>query len=70
MKFPMDKFEDLQIGDQVSFSGIYVHDKLRASGQGKVYGFGRFDQTDLVWVDTRESDGRMWAVPYEKIIKI
>lgn len=34
MKLSMDKFKDLQIGDQVSFSDIYVHDKLRASGQG------------------------------------
>ena len=65
----MDKLKDLQIGDQVKFSNIYVHDKLRASGQGKVYGFGRLVRTELVWVDTRESDGRMWAVPYEKIVK-
>lgn len=66
----MDKFKDLQTGDLVRFSDIYIHDKLSVSGQGNVYGFGRFDRTELVWVDTRESDGHIWAVPYEKIIKI
>ncbi len=60
-------FKDLKVGDQVRFENVDIlNEKL--SGEGKVYGFGRFAFTDLVWV-TMEN-GYMAAVPYEEIQKI
>ncbi len=60
-------FKDLKAGDLVEFKDVDICGK-RQSGKGKVYGFGRFAFTDLVWV-TMEN-GQMAAVPYEEIRKL
>lgn len=60
-------FKDLKAGDLVEFKDVDICGK-RQSGKGKVYGFGRFAFTDLVWV-TMEN-GQMAAVPYEEIWKL
>ena len=60
-------FKDLKVGDLVEFKDVDICGK-RQSGKGKVYGFGWFSFTDLVWV-TMEN-GQMAAVPYEEIRKL
>lgn len=60
-------FKDLKVGDMVEFEDVDILNK-RQSGKGKVYGFGRFAFTDLVWV-TMEN-GHLAAVPYDEVRKI
>lgn len=63
-----DEYKDLKIGDFVRFSDHYICDGKVISGEGEVFGFGRFDHTDLVWIRTEE--GSYEAVPYGKVEKI
>ena len=60
-------FKDLKVGDMVEFEDVDILNK-RQSGKGKVYGFGRFAFTDLVW-GTKEN-GHLAAVPYDEVRKI
>lgn len=48
----IESYKDLKIGDTVEFKGVYVHDQLNISGQGKVIGFGEHAHVMFVWVDT------------------
>lgn len=64
----IETYKELTIGDLVEYEDVYVHDKKRASGKGKIYGFGEFGYTPLVWV--KKESGGIECVPYEKVKKI
>lgn len=63
-----DTLRDLKIGDAVKYDNVYVHDGLKISGQGKVFGFGVTGQTEIVWVISNSGEFR--GIEYEKIEKI
>ena len=63
-----DTLRDLKIGDAVKYDNVYVHDGLKISGQGKVFGFGVTGQTEIVWVIS--DSGEFWGIEYEKVEKI
>lgn len=64
----MDEFKDLKVGDAVRYENVYVHDGLRITGQGKVFGFGKFGFTDIVWI--KMESGEMRGIAYEEVIKL
>lgn len=64
----MEMFKELRKGDRVRYEDVYVHDKLRITGEGEIEGFGRFDCTDIVWV--KKENGGVAGIPREKVIKI
>lgn len=64
----MDELKDLKVGDAVRFENVYVHDGLRITGEGKVFGFGKFGTTDIVWIKMKTGEKR--GIAYEAVSKL
>lgn len=63
-----DTFKDLKKGDRVKFEDVVDGAGRRISGEGKVYGFGKFGGKDLVWF--LDDDGELHNVLYEEVRKV
>lgn len=63
-----DKLKDLRRGDFVKYQNVKQPDGKTISGHGEVFGFGRFGETDIVWIS--HENGELKGIPYEEVKKI
>lgn len=61
------RHKDLKIGDRVRYENVRAAGGT-LSGEGEVIGFGRFGETDLVWI--KKEDGSFRGAPYETVTKL
>lgn len=63
-----DKLKDLRRGDFVKYQNAKQPDGKTISGHGEIFGFGRFGETDIVWIS--HGNGELKGIPYEEVKKI
>lgn len=63
-----DEFKDLRRGDFVKYQNVKWMDGKTISGHGEIFGFGRFGETDIVWIS--HENGELKGIPYEVVKKI
>lgn len=64
----VNEFKDLKVGDRVEYKDVYVHDKLRITGEGTIYGFSKAGFVDWVWIVL--DNGERVSMAYENVTKI
>ena len=63
-----DKMKDLRRGDLVKYENVKKPDGKTISGHGEISGFGKFGETDVVWIS--HENGEFRGIPYEEVKKI
>lgn len=63
-----DKLKDLRRGDFVKYKNVNTPDGEILSGHGEIFGFGRFGETDIVWIS--HENGELKGISYEEVKKI
>lgn len=63
-----DTFKDLSKGDRVKYDYEEYYTKERVAGEGVIYGFGQFGESELVWI--KNSNGELQLIPYEEAKKM
>lgn len=63
-----DKLKDLRRGDFVKYKNVNMPDGEILSGHGEIFGFGRFGETDIVWIS--HENGELKGIPYGEVKKI
>lgn len=63
-----DTFKDLKKGDRVKYENVPDGTGKRLSGEGNVYGFGKFGGKDFVWI--KDDRGKLQEIPYEEVKKV
>lgn len=62
------ELKDLKVGDRVTYNDVYIHDKLRVSGEGVIFGFSKVYTIDCVWIAS--DNGEIQSIAYENIKKL
>ncbi len=63
----METFKDLKKKDKVKYDALDWN-RERITGEGEIYGFGKFGQTDIIWVI--EENGHLHGMNYEDVKKV
>ena len=52
----------------MKYKNVNMPDGEILSGHGEIFGFGRFGETDIVWIS--HENGELKGIPYEEVKKI